>query len=86
MGAQNGKLDIERRVEHHVGRFLEWEYPLILGLAHTLPLTDGLTGRECSLVVIAYDATQQAIILCGNPVVVVERYAGQGRNVDALLG
>ena len=85
MGAQHSKLDVKCRVEHYIGRFLEREYPLILGLAHTLPLTDGLAGRECSLVVIAYDAAQQTIVLCGYPVVVVERYAGQCRYIDTLL-
>ena len=85
MGADYGKLDVKRRVEHNIGRFLEGEYPLVLGLAHTLPLTDSLAGSEGSLVVIADDATQQAVILRGNPVVVVELYAGKGRDIDLVL-
>ena len=86
MGAQHGKLDVEGRVEHHIGCFLERYNPLILGLAHAVPLTDSLTSREGSFVVVADNATQQTVVLCGNPVVIVERDAGKGRDVNLVLG
>ena len=78
MGAQDGKLDVQRRVEHSVGSFLIGEYPFILCLTDILPLGNGLARRIGSLVVVADDATQQAVVADGNPVVVVERDAGKG--------
>ena len=78
MGAQHGKLDVEGRVEHHVCRLLEREYPLVLCLAHTLPLADGLAGREGPLVVVADNAAKQAVVLSWNPVVVIQRDACKG--------
>ena len=85
MGAQHGKLDVECRVEHHIGRLLIGEDPLFLGLAHALPLTDGLAGGIGTLVVVANDAAQQAVVLRGDPVVVIEGDAGQGRDVDLVF-
>ena len=79
--AQHGELDVQRRVEHGVGRLLEGEYPAVFGLADVLPLGDGLPGGEGSLVVVAYDAAQQPVVADGYPVVVVQRYAGQRRDV-----
>ena len=72
MGAQNSKLDVECRVEHNIGRLLEREYPLFFGIKYVLPLGYGLLGREGTFVVVADDATQQAVVTNGNPVVVVE--------------
>ena len=85
MGAQYGKLDVECRIEHHVGRLLIREDPLFLGLAHALPLTDGLTGGIGTLVVVADDAAQETVVLRGNPVVVVEGDAGQGGDIDLVF-
>ena len=85
MGPQHGELDVEGRVEHDVSRLLIGEDPLVLGGAHVLPLADGLLGGVGPLVVVADDAPQQAVVAGGYPVVVVERHAGQGRDVDLVF-
>ena len=77
MRTQDGKLNIQGGVEHHVGGLLEGQDPFLLGIADVLPLADGLAGGESSFVVITYDAAQQAVILRGNPVVVIERHASE---------
>ena len=85
VSAQHGKLDVEGRVEHCVGTLLIGEYPLVLGLADVLPLGNGLLGGKGSLVVVADDTAQLAVVANGNPVVVVERDAGQCRNIDLVF-
>ena len=72
MRPQHGKLDVECRVEHHVGTFLEGRYPLILSSQHVLPLGDGLLGGKGSLIVVADDTAQQTVVAGGDPVVVIE--------------
>ena len=71
MCAQHGKLNVQGRVEHHVGRLLEGEYPLVFGSEHVLPLGNGLLGGIGAFVIVANDATQQAVVANGNPVVVI---------------
>ena len=85
MGAQDCKLNVERGVEHHVGRLLEGQDPALFGLADILPLRYGLLCGEGTLVVVADDAAQEAVVLCWNPVVVVERDAGERRYEDLEL-
>ena len=85
MGAQHGKLDVEGRVEHHVGSLLIGEYPLVFGLTHILPLRDGLLGGKGAFVVVADDAAQQTVVANGNPVVVIQRDTGQRRGVDLVF-
>ena len=85
MGPQHGKFDVQGRVEHHVGRLLEGEYPLVFGLAHVFPLGDGLLGGIGAFIVVADDSPEQAVVAHGNPVVVVERDAGEGGDVDLVL-
>ena len=85
MRTQYGKLNIKRRIEHHVGRLLEGEYPLVLGLTDALPLTDGLASRKGALVIVADNTAQQSVILRGNPVMIVERDARQRRYIYLLL-
>ena len=85
MGAQYGELDIEGRVEHDVGTLLIREYPLVLSLHDILPLGNGLLSGKGSLIVVAYNATQQAVVANGNPVVVVEGDTGQCRNIDLVF-
>ena len=72
MGAEHGKLDVQGRVEHGVGRLLEGEDPPVFGLAHVLPLGDGLPSRVGTLVVVADDAPKQTVVADRDPVVVVE--------------
>ena len=83
--AQHGELDVQGRVEHHVGRLLIGEYPLFLSLADVLPLADGLLCGESTFVVVADDAAQQPVVACRYPVVVVERDAGQRRDIDLVF-
>ena len=85
MGAQDGKFDVQRRVEHSIRGLLIGEYPFILCLTDVLPLGNGLTCRIGSLVVVADDATKEAVVADGYPVVVVERDAGKGRDVDPVF-
>ena len=85
MRPEDGKLDVERRVKHHVGILLVGRYPLFLREAHVPPLADGLAGAEGSLIVVADDATQQAVVAGGHPVVVVERDAGEGGDIHLEL-
>ena len=85
MRPQHGKLNIQGRVEHCVGRLLEGEYPLVFSLTYVLPLGDGLLCRVGTFVVVADDAPQQAVVAHGYPVVVVYGYAGEGRDVDLVL-
>ena len=72
MGAQDGKLDVQCGVEHSVGSLLIGEYPLILSFTDVIPLGNGLLRSKGAFVVVANDAAQQAVVACGNPVVVVE--------------
>ena len=85
MIAQDGKLDVEGRVEHHVGILLIWIYPFLFALAYGRPLADCLAGSESSLVVVAYDAAEQTVVACRNPVVVVERDSCECRGLDLVL-
>ena len=80
---EHGKLDIECRVEHHVCCFLEWRNPLIFCFTDIAPLADGLLCRIGTFIIIADDASQQSVVLCGNPVVRIEGNAGERRDVDA---
>ena len=84
MGAQYGKLNVEGRVEHHVGSFLIGEYPLVLGQADVLPLRNGLLGSIGAFVIVADDTAQQSVVARGNPVVVIERDASEGRDIDLV--
>ena len=78
MRSQHGEFDVQRRVEHHVGRFLIGEYPLVFGLTHVFPLGNGLLGGIGTLVVVADDTAQQSVVADGNPVVVVDGDTGEG--------
>ena len=71
MRTQYGKLDVQGGVEHHVGGFLIREYPLVFGCAHVLPLCYRLPRCKGTLVIVADDTSQQAVISRRNPVVVV---------------
>ena len=86
MGAENGKFYVQSRIEHHIGGLLEGQYPLLFRLAHIVPHTDGLTGREGSLVVVADNTTQQTVVMRGYPVVVIERYTRQSRDKYLVFG
>ena len=83
--AQHGKLNVERRVEHGVGSFLIGENPFLLGFAHQRPLADGLLSGVGAFVVVADYAAQQAVVASGNPVVVVERNAGESGYVHLIF-
>ena len=48
-------------------------------------MADGLLGGECTFVVVAYDAPQQSVVAHGNPVVVVQRDAGERGDVNLEL-
>ena len=48
-------------------------------------MADGLTGAECSFVVVADDSAQEPIVARGHPVVVVERDAGECRHINPEL-
>ena len=85
MGAKHGKLDVECRIKHYIGRLLVGEDPLFLSLTHALPLADGLAGSIGTLIVVADNAAQETIVLRGDPVVVVEGDTGQGGDVDLVF-
>ena len=58
MCTQHGKFDVEGRVEHHIGRLLIREYPLVLSQTDVLPLRDGLLGRIGAFIVVADDTAE----------------------------
>ena len=64
---------------------MEREYPLVLRLTHILPLGNGLLGGICTLVIVTDDTAQQSVVANGNPVMVVQRYAGQCRDIDLVF-
>ena len=85
MGAQDGKLYVQRRVEHHVCILLERQDPFLLSIADVLPMADGLLCCESTFIIIADDATQQTVITRRNPIMVVERDACQSGDKDLEL-
>ena len=85
MGSQHGKLNVEGRVEHGVRTLLMREYPFVFCFTDVLPLTDGLTGRVGSFVIVTDDTAQQSVVANGNPVMVIQRDTGQRRDVDFVL-
>ena len=72
MGAKDCELNVKCGVKHDIGRLLEGKYPLVFGFTNTLPLTDGLTRRKGSLVVVADDTPEQTIVLSGDEIVIIQ--------------
>ena len=65
-------------VEHSVGIFLIGEYPLVLAGTYRRPAADGVDSRDPTILVVADDAAQQAVVGRGDIVVLVEQQGGQG--------
>ena len=85
MYSQHRKLDIQRRIEHHVGSLLERRYPLVFSRQNILPLSYRFLGRIGSLVVVTDNSSQQSIVSRRYPVVVVERYTRQRRDINLVF-
>ena len=75
--AEHGEFNEQRGIEHCVSLLAIWGNPLLLSLADTRPLADGLAGGEGTLVVVPDNATEETVIAGRNPVVVIQGYAGQ---------
>ena len=72
MGTEHGKFDVQGLVEHRIGTLLIGEYPFIFGLTYVLPLGYGLLSGIGTLVVVADNSSEQTVVTCGNPVMVIE--------------
>ena len=81
----DGELVDHGRVEHRVGILLEWEYPLAFASTHTGPAADGVGSRTATILHVADDAAQQAVVGRGDIVVGVEQDGRQRRGIDAIF-
>ena len=78
MTFQYRELEDQGRVEHHICFFLERIHPFLLAAYNRRTTCDSLLGRITAVLVISYDATQEADIGCRNPVMVVNIDGGEG--------
>ena len=64
---------------------MERHDPLLLATAHTRPALDGLLGIAATVLVVADDAPQQAVVVGTDPVVVVDIECRERRHKDSEL-
>ena len=82
MTFQYRELENQGRVEHHICFFLEGIHPFLLAAYNRRTTCDSLLGRITTVLVISYDATQEADIGCRNPVMVVNIDGCEGGYID----
>lgn len=83
--AQHSKLYEQCRIEHCVSFLTIWSDPIILRSTDAWPLADSLASCESTLVIVTDDATEQTIVACWDPVMVIQGNAGQGRDEYLVL-
>ena len=70
-------------VEHRIGILLKWENPLILSCPNTWPATDCFLSTNTTILVIADNTAQQAVISGWNIVMIIEQNSSQSRSINA---
>lgn len=85
MGLQYGQLEEQGGIEHGVGVFLIRENPLCFSGAYARPAADGLFSRISAVVVVADDATQEAVVRRRDVVVRVQLRGRERGDIDAVL-
>jgi len=83
-GLEDRQLVDQRRVEHHVGVFLEGKDITLLAPADGVPAFDGILGAVAALAGIPDDAADQAGIGGGDAVLVVEVELREGRDIETI--
>ena len=70
-------LKYHGRIEHGIGIFLIWEYPLFLAGADRCPAPDGILSGVAAVFVVACYTAQQTVVGCGDIVVIVQQDGGE---------
>lgn len=77
----NRQLVEHGRVEHHVGILLIRKDPFVFARSDAGPAANGLPGVHATILIVADDAPQKAIVGSRDVVVVVEKDGGEGRSI-----
>src|SRR5881397_2878522 len=72
----------QRRIEHHIRIFLEWEDMTFFAAPHRFPAFNGLSSSIAALARVTHNTADESCVSGGNAVVAIQVQLCQSRNVN----